>query len=114
MSSITVTRGGQSTSPIIWVDRTAWVAEAISTHISIPGGRGLGRNYSKGCDNAVCTLQGRVLDNAAGREAFEALAGSRLTISDGVQTRTGLAGTPTVTDSSNRAWISFSISVTED
>ena len=42
MSSITVTRGGQSTSPIIWVDRTAWVAEAISTHISIPGGRGLG------------------------------------------------------------------------
>lgn len=114
MSGISVTRNGASTSPIIWVDKTAWVGEAITTHVTIPGGRGLGVTFPQGTDNAVCTLQGRVLDTEAGRDALEALASSRLTIDDGVQTRTGIAGTPTVTESGNRSWIFFSVTVTED
>lgn len=114
MSAISVTRDGSSTSPIIWVDKTAWVGEAFTTHVSIPGGRGLGVTFPQGVDNAVCTLQGRVLDTVAGRNALEALACSRLTIDDGVQTRSGIAGTPTVSESSNRSWIFFSITVTEE
>lgn len=112
--SITVTRNGSSTSPIVWVDKTSWVGEAITTHITIPGGRGLGVTFPQGTDNAVCTLQGRVLDTVAGRTALEAIASSRLTINDGVQTRSGIAGTPTVQESSNRSWIFFSVTVTED
>lgn len=113
MSSISVTRDGTSTSPIIWVDKTAWVGEAINRHVTVSGGRGLGRTFPKGTDNAVCTLQGRVLDTVAGRQALEALASSTLTVDDGVQVRTGIAGSPTVSESSNRSWIFFSITVTE-
>lgn len=112
--TISVSRNGSSTSPIIWTDKTAWIGEAITTHVTIPGGRGLGVTFPQGADNAVCTLQGRVLDTVAGRSMLESLAGSTLIIDDEVQVRTGIAGTPTVTDSSNRAWIFFSITVTED
>ncbi len=112
--TISVSKNGLSTSPIIWTDKTAWVGEAITTHVTIPGGRGLGVTFPQGTDNAVCTLQGRVLDTAAGRDALESLASSRLTVNDGVQTRSGVAGTPTVQESSNRSWIFFSITVTED
>lgn len=113
-SGIVVTKGGQSTSPIIWTRKTAWTKAAMTTHVSIPGGDGDGVNFAKGRDNAVCTLSGRVPDTAAGRAMYESLGASRLTINDGIQTRTGLAGSPTETDSDNRCWIFFTISVTED
>ena len=111
--TISVSKNGSGTRPIIWTDQTTWVGEAMNTHVTVPGGRGLGRTFPKGTDNAVCTLQGRVLDTVAGRSMLESLAGSTLTIDDEVQVRTGIAGTPTVTESSNRAWIYFSITVTE-
>lgn len=113
MSLITVLCNGQTTSPIIWTSMTPWTNSAITTHITIPGGHGDGVNFSKGTDNAVTTLKGRVRWTTEGQQAFNRLASSRLTISNGIDTRTGLAGSPAVTDD-NPAWIFFTISVTED
>lgn len=110
---ITVTRSGQSTAPIVWVSMTPWVPSPITTHVSIPGGRGAGVNFAKGCDNAVTTVKGRCPWTSQGQTAFEALSGSRVTIANGVDIRTGLVTALTVQEQSP-AWIYFTMSVTED
>lgn len=115
MSAITVYKNtSTSTSPIIWTRMTPWVNSAMNVHIVVPGGRGLGRTYNKGSDNATTTLTGRCPWTSAGQTMFESLAGTRLRISNGIgSTRTGIAGTPVITEQ-NPAWIFFTISVTEE
>lgn len=113
MSRITVTRSGVSTSPIVWVSMTPWSRAPITTHITIPGGDGIGRNYSKGRDNATTTLTGRCPWTTAGEQAYEALPGARVTVSNGNASRTGLVTSITPQDQSP-AWIYFTMTVMED
>ena len=108
MSRISVTVNGSSTSPIVWTSMTPWVSSAMQQHVTVPGGDGLGVTFRKGRDNAVTTLQGRVLWTSAGQSMLKAISGAMLT----VDTRTGIAGSPTISGDST-AWIRFSISVTE-
>lgn len=110
---ITVTRSGQSTAPIVWVSMTPWVPAPITTHVPVPGGRGKGVNFPKGCDNAVTTVKGRCPWTEQGQAAFEALSGSRVAISNGIDIRTGLVTALTAQEQSS-AWIYFTMSVTED
>lgn len=113
MTRVTVTRSGSSTSPIVWVSMTPWTKSAMQTHVAIPGGDGIGVTFKRGRDNATCTLQGRVPWTTRGQAQYDALANATLTISNGIDTRTGIAGTPVPSDG-NPAWIFFSISVTEE
>lgn len=113
MVRISVTRSGSSTSPIIWVSMTPWTRAPITTHVTVPGGRGLGANFARGSDNATTTLTARCPWTSAGQAAFEALAGSRVTISNGIDTRTGLVTSITPQEQSS-AWIHFTMSVMED
>lgn len=110
---ISVTRGGASTSPIIWVSMTPWSNSPITTHISIPGDRGIGVTFPKGSDNAVATLRARCPWTSAGQQAFEALAGSEVTVSNGIDSRTGIVTGITVQEQSP-AWIYFTMTVTEE
>lgn len=113
MTRVSVTRSGASTSPIVWVSMTPWTRSAMQTHVSIPGGEGIGVTFTQGSDNATCTLQGRVPWTTRGQAQYEALPNTRLTISNGIDVRTGIAGTPVPQDG-NPAWIFFSLSVTEE
>ena len=113
MTYIEVTKGGDSTSPIVWVRMTPWTPSAMVKHVAIPGASGGGYNFPQGTDNCTTTLTGRVPWTAAGEAMFESIAGTRLTIDNGVSVRTGLSGTPTVTEA-NAAWIFFTLPVTED
>lgn len=112
MSRISVTVNGSSTSPIVWTSMTPWVSSAMQQHVTVPGGDGLGVTFRKGRDNAVTTLQGRVLWTSAGQSMLKAISGAMLTVSNGIDTHTGIAGSPTISGDST-AWIRFSISVTE-
>lgn len=112
MSVVRVTSASGSTSMIIWTSMTPWTNSAMQTHVSIPGGDGIGVTFKQGVDNATTTLQGRIPWTAAGQAQYDALANATLTISNGIDTRTGIAGTPVPQDG-NPAWIFFSLSVTE-
>lgn len=113
MTRISVTRGGQSTSPIVWVSMTPWTSAPITVHVTVPGGNGLGVTFSKGSDNAVTTVTGRCPWTTAGQQAFDALPGSKVTVTNGIDSRTGTVTSVTPTEQSP-AWISFTMSVTED
>ena len=113
MTRISVTRGGQSTSPIVWVSMTPWTSAPITVHVTVPGGNGLGVTFSKGSDNAVTTVTGRCPWTTAGQQAFDALPGSKVTIANGIDSHTGTVTSVTPTEQSP-AWISFTMSVTED
>lgn len=114
MSRITVTaEEGITLSGIVWTDMTPWTSAPITTHIVVPGGRGAGKTFRHGRDNAVTTLSGRVPWTSAGQQAFDALGDARITVSNGIDTRTGIVTSVTVTGTGGGAWITFSISVTE-
>lgn len=100
-------------SSIRWTDMTPWCASPITVHITIPGGSGLGKTYSKGRDNAVTTLTGRIKWTAEGESIFDSLGGRELTVSDGLTERTGMCTAVTVTGTEGGAWIGFTISLTE-
>lgn len=110
---ITVTNPGHSTSEIIWVRMTPWTRAAIQTHVQIPGGDGEGVTFRKGSDNATSTLTGRVPWTEEGEAQYEALVGARLTIDNGLSTRTAIAGTPVPSQSEVPAWIHFTLTVRE-
>lgn len=110
---ITVTNSSGSTSEIVWTRMTPWTPAAIQTHVQIPGGEGDGVTFRKGTDNATTTLTGRVPWTSAGEQQYEALSNAKLTISNGISTRTGIAGTPVPTQSEAPAWIHFTLTVTE-
>ena len=112
MARITVTRGGQSTSPIVWVSMAPWTNAPITVHVTVPGGVGIGKTFPKGSDNAVTTVTGRCPWTTSGQQAYDALPGSTVTIANGVDTRTGIVTSVTPTEQSP-AWIAFSMSVTE-
>lgn len=112
MTRITVTRGGASTRPILWVSMTPWTRAPITRHVSVSGGVGLGMTFRKGADNAVTTITGRVPWTATGQEAFDALSDAEVTVSNGVDVRTGIVTAVTPSEQS-RAWISFTMSVRE-
>ena len=113
MARISVTRDGQSTSPIIWVSMTPWTRAPITTHVTVPGGDGLGKTFSKGSDNAVTTITGRVPWTSAGQTAYDALPGAEVEVANGVDTRTGIVTSVTPSEQSP-AWIYFTMSVTEE
>ena len=77
---------------------TAFIAGFVSIYISF---------------NAVTTVTGRCPWTTVGQQAFDALPGSKVTISNGVDSRTGTVTSVTPTEQSP-AWIAFSMSVTED
>lgn len=105
--------GDPALTSIKWTDMTPWNASPITTHITIPGGSGLGKTYSKGCDSAVTTLTGRIKWTADGEKVFDALGGRELTVSTGISERTGMCTAVTVTGTGGGAWIVFTISLTE-
>lgn len=105
--------GDPDLSSIRWTDMTPWSSSPITVHITIPGGNGLGKTYSKGRDNAVTTLTGRIKWTEQGEKTFDALGGRELTVSTGISERTGLCTAVTVTGTDGGAWISFTISLTE-
>lgn len=113
MTVITVTRGSASTSPIVWISMTPWTQAPIYTHVTIPGGRGLGVTFPQGADNATTTVTGRCPWTTAGQAAYDALPGSSVTIGNGVDTRTGTVTSVTAQEQSP-AWIYFTMSVMED
>lgn len=111
---ITVTSEGLDLSDIRWLDMTPWTASPITTHVTVPGARGLGKTYTHGADNAVTTIQARVPWTAQGQQAFDSLGGARVTVSNGIDTRMGIVTGVTVTGTGGGAWIRFSMNVTEE
>lgn len=113
MSRISVT-SDTTLNLIKWTDMTPWVSAPMTRHIAVAGGRGLGKTFSLGTDNAVTTLHGRVVWSPQGQAQFDSLAGSRVTVSNGIDTRSGIVTSVTVTGTGGGAWIVFSMSVTEE
>ena len=112
MARITVTLNGASTSPIIWVSMTPWTHAPMTSHVSVPGGVGEGVTFPKGADNAVTTITGRCPWTSAGQQMYDSLPGARITVSNGVDTRTGIV-TQVTPNEQSPAWIYFTLSVTE-
>jgi hypothetical protein len=110
---ITVTSEGMDLTGIRWLDMTPWTASPITTHVTVPGAKGLGKTFVHGADNAVTTLQGRVPWDATGQQRFDSLGGARVTVSNGIDTRMGIVTGVTVTGTGGGAWIRFSMNVTE-
>lgn len=111
---ISVTSENLDLSNIKWLDMTPWTASPITTHVTVPGAKGLGKTFVHGADNAVTTLQGRVLWDATGQQRFDSLGGARITVSNGIDTRAGIVTGVTVTGTGGGAWIRFSMNVTEE
>lgn len=110
-SSVTVSASdGTDLSSIIWTGMTPWLYTSQQVYVEIPGGRGQGVIYTRGLDNAVCTLTGRAPRTAAAQVA--ALAGLRADVSDGSVSKRGVLGTPAVAGQTwLMAWVEFSVSV---
>lgn len=110
-SSVTVSASdGTDLSSIIWTGMTPWLYTSQQVYVEIPGGTGQGVIYTRGLDNAVCTLTGRAPRTAEAQ--VMALAGLRATVSDGTVSKTAVLGTPAVTGQSwLMAWIEFTVSV---
>lgn len=113
MTRLTVTKGGSSTSPAIWVDWTPWCMSTISTHVTVPGGLGLGKTFARGADNAVCTLRGRIPMTSAGRTMVDSLASGQLTVADGIETRTGQITGITMQETAGGAWMVVQVTLME-
>ena len=97
-----------------WLTITPWVGARFQTHISIPGGDGLGRTYDRGNDNRVATITGITTWNDAGEDALEALSGAELTVDNGAGRSPikAIADAPTIIDYGG-AIIKFSLTLTE-
>lgn len=97
-----------------WLSMTHLAGSPQTTHIAIEGGVGLGYNFMKGKDNAVCTIQGLCPWTQAGVAEYEALNGATVRITENVEgTHIGLA-TLTSTNGGSNGWIGFTMSFTED
>lgn len=97
-----------------WLTITPWVGSRFQTHISIPGGDGLGMTYDRGSDNRVATITGITTWNAAGENALDALSGAVLKVTNGAGRSevTAIADAPTIIDYGG-AIIKFSLTLTE-
>ncbi len=97
-----------------WLTITPWVGSRFQTHISIPGGDGLGTTYDRGSDNRVATITGITTWNEDGEDTLEALSGAVLKVANGVgrSAVTAIADAPTIIDYGG-AVIKFSLTLTE-
>lgn len=113
MARITVTSDELDLSGVVWTSMTPWVSAPITTHVTVPGAKGMGVTFRQGRDNAVTTLSARVPWTSAGQQVFDLLPDVTLTVSNGIDTRTGVVTSVAVTGVGGGAWITFTISVTE-
>lgn len=96
-----------------WLTMTPWVGAPFEKHVSVPGGRGLGRTFHQGADNRVATISSVVIRNAQGMAFLSALPGSTVKVINGVDPDTiGTVGALNVTKSIG-ATVEFSITVRE-
>lgn len=97
-----------------WLTITPWVGARFQTHISIPGGNGLGVVYDRGHDNRVATITGITVWNSDGESLLDSIGGSILKVknrTDGDEV-TAMADAPSILDYGG-AIIRFSVTLTE-
>lgn len=104
---------GTQTTYIRWISMTHWMETPIERYISVPGGRGLGRSFLQGYDNAVTTVTGQVQWDALGTAEVDALNGQFVSVETPAEgLRTGRASI-TLSGSSG-PWMAFSMTVREE
>lgn len=102
-----------SDARVRWLSITPWNGASFKVHVSIPGGVGLGKEYRRGKDNRVATLQGIVFWNDAGQSFLDWLGGEMP-----VKVNNGISEVKCMTDSAQiteygGAWIKFTVTLTE-
>jgi len=98
-----------------WLTITPWVGARFQTHISIPGGKSLGRTYDRGADNKVATLVGLISWNDYGEAVLDSIGGKILTVDNGAGRSAvrAIANAPQIIDAVSKAVIKFSVTLTE-
>lgn len=106
----------QTEAKLRWLSMTPWIGARFQTHISIPGGEGIGVTYDRGSDNRVATLTGIVSWEGDGENFLNRIGGKILTIKRyGTEEEIGvraISSSPSVTDYQG-ATIRFTMTLTE-
>ena len=105
----------QTGAMVRWLSLTPWIGSRFQTHISIPGGEGLGEVFDRGCDNRVATLTGIVSWQNGGEDFLQQLGGILVTVKRSADDESGVlarAATPSVTEYQG-AVIRFTLTLTE-
>lgn len=102
-----------SGATVRWLTMTPWNGASFKTHVSIPGGNGLGKEYRRGKDNRMATVTGVVKWNKAGQELLDWLGGNDiLYVDNGIEQVTCKSDSPMLQEYGG-AYIKFTLSLTE-
>ena len=113
---ITVTGLPTTSARVRWLNLTPWIGARFQTHISIPGGEGIGVTYDRGSDNRVATITGIVSWEGDGETFLNRIGGKVVNVKRyGTEDEVGInaiTSSPNVTEYQG-ATIRFTMTMTE-
>lgn len=109
--TITVTKNGSVIAGMIWTNKSRWTSAPQYVHQTIPyADKGL--IYSRGKDNATCTLNGRILKGTANAVTVTGLEGATITVSTSNEAQR-TAYVTSISTADRGAWWYLTLSITE-